>query len=378
MTSTLQTQLVHLGDVSYPYYYGTDCVPEILDSLKGLDADRFIVVTDNTVLNLHAQRLLPGLSFLAPVTLLSMIPGDGTTSIANLSQYLETAVLEGATSRSVVVAFGGGAPGNVAGLMAALLFGGVRLVHVPTTMIAAMDSVISLKQAVHSSRGENHFGTYLTPSAVYLDMSMLLSLPEREVLSGVAEVMKNSVAIRPGSLDRLTALIACGRLEEPESVLWLLRESLAAKTAATVDDGHRQGRGLVLEYGHTIGDALELCDHRRRGVQGFSRGASVMFGAVAAARISVGLGLMRPETADLHEELAALVRAPARLPSGIDVERMMAIIRADPKRGYLPVKPDEAAMVILRDLAQPAGTPQMPLIPVPLSLIEQVLTGLHA
>ncbi|GLY29062.1 iron-containing alcohol dehydrogenase [Kineosporia sp. NBRC 101731] len=373
MTNNLNTKLIHVGDISYPYHYGINCVPAILESMKHLDADRFIVVTDGTVLNLHGSQFLPGLSSLAPVTLLSVPPGDAAKSILSLSEHLEQAITDGATRRSVVIGFGGGAPGNLAGLVAALLFSGVRLVHVPTTTLAAMDSVISLQQAINSSRGMNTFGTFLTPNAVYLDVQMLQSLPDRELRSGLGEATKNCLAVRPGSIDRLRALASSGRLDEPESMLWLLEESLAVKTAVTFDDPHEQGRGLVLEYGHTVGHALELCDRRRRGAEGFSHGASVMFGMIAAARISVEMGLMRPETLAVHTELAQVLGAPQTIPPGIEIERMMTAIRADNKRGYLPLKADEAALVILHDLGRPAGTSEMPLIPVPLNLIRHVL-----
>lgn len=178
---------VVLGQHSYPYFSGHDCSDRIVRALAGYGTDRFFVVTDDTVQALHGDDLLPALGRHAPVHVLSQPPGEGMKSLASLSSYLEAAIAAGATRRSLVVAFGGGVPGNLAGALAGLLYRGVRLVHVPTTTVAAMDSVISLKQAVNSSHGKNHIGIYHIPEAVYLDVRLLQTLPDRELRSGLCE-----------------------------------------------------------------------------------------------------------------------------------------------------------------------------------------------
>ncbi|KAB1990756.1 2-deoxy-scyllo-inosose synthase [Streptomyces triticiradicis] len=367
---------IRLGDVSYPYHYGHDCIDDILAALGEYDADRFLVVTDDNVLALHGEALLEGLRALAPVEVLSLPAGDGMKSLGHLAGHLERAVAAGATRRSVVIAFGGGVPGNLAGVLAALLYRGVRMVHVPTTTVAAMDSVISLKQAINSSRGKNHFGTYLTPQAVYLDVALLRTLPDKQLRSGLCEATKNCLAIAPHAIPAMRKLLADGDLTAPESLLWLLEESLAAKTGVTAKDAREQGSGLILEYGHTVGHAVELCDQKLRGAQGVSHGEAVMFGMLVAARIAAELGVLTADEVAVHDELARALGAPLTVPAGITVDEIMATVRSDNKRGYMTAGPDEAVMVLLRGFGEPLGSPDLPLVTVPLRLVEDVVSGL--
>ncbi|MFD7136153.1 2-deoxy-scyllo-inosose synthase [Streptomyces sp. NPDC059894] len=368
---------VALGETRYPYFYGYDCMDRIVTSIAAHDADRFIVVTDDNVLAQHGDSLLPGLGAHAPVQVLSLPAGENIKSPANLASHLEEAITSGATRRSVVVAFGGGVPGNLAGVVAALLFRGVRLVHIPTTTVSAMDSVISLKQAINSGSGKNHIGTYHTPEAVYLDVALLRTLVDRELRSGLCEATKNCLAIRPDAIPDLRRVLARGDLTAPDTLLWLLEESLEAKISVTAQDRYEQRTGLILEYGHTIGHAVELCDQRLRGSAGISHGEAVMFGMLAAARISAEVGGLTRDDVALHDELAHALGAPVVVPSGLETTEVVNVVRRDNKRGYLPVSGEEAAMVVLDKLGTPMGSRDLPLVPVPMDLVRETVAGLQ-
>ncbi|MET9356572.1 2-deoxy-scyllo-inosose synthase [Streptomyces sp. NPDC006617] len=368
---------VALGETRYPYFYGYDCMDRIVTSIAAYDADRFIVVTDDNVLARHGESLLPALGAHAPVQVLSLPAGENIKSPANLASHLEEAIASGATRRSVVVAFGGGVPGNLAGVVAALLFRGVRLVHIPTTTVAAMDSVISLKQAINSCSGKNHIGTYHTPEAVYLDVALLRTLGDRELRSGLCEATKNCLAIRPDVVPDLRRVLARGDLAAPDTLLWLLEESLEAKISVTAQDRYEQRTGLVLEYGHTLGHAVELCDQRLRGSAGLSHGEAVMFGMLAAARISAQVGGLTLDDVALHDELAHALGAPLVVPAGLETAEVVGVVRRDNKRGYLPVTGEEAAMVVLDELGTPMGSRELPLVPVPMDLIRETVAGLR-
>ncbi|MFI9322640.1 iron-containing alcohol dehydrogenase [Kitasatospora aureofaciens] len=371
-----QSRQVAIGDARYPYYFGHDCADRIASELGRYDADRFLVVTDDTVLGLHGQTLLTELAAYAPVEVLTRPPGESMKSLSTLSSLLDRAIGAGASRRSVVVAFGGGVPGNLAGLLAGLLFRGVRLVHVPTTTVAAMDSTLSLKQAVNSAHGKNHIGMYHTPDAVFTDVRFLQTLPDRELRSGLCEATKNCLAIRPGSAPELRRVLTEGRLASPESLLWLLEESLTAKEQATVGDTKEQASGLVLEYGHTVGHAVELCDQRLGGAAPVSHGEAIAFGMLAAARMSAAIGGLGAEEVALHDELVHALGAPTRLPPGLRVEDVMSVVRVDNKRGYLRIAEHEAAVVLLEELGVPFGSRDCPLTAVDLDLVEEVLNGL--
>ncbi|WP_345037722.1 2-deoxy-scyllo-inosose synthase [Streptomyces sannanensis] len=368
---------VRIGEVEFPYHYGVDCTDRILGELADLGADRFIVVTDDTVLALHGERILPGLRALAPVEVLSQQPGEHMKSLSQLSDYVERALGAHATRSTVVIAFGGGVPGNLAGLLSALIFRGVRLVHIPTTTVAAMDSVLSLKQAINSSLGKNHIGTYYSPEAVYTDIRMLTTLPERELRSGLCEAAKNCLAIAPDALPGLRKVLANGGLNTPDSLLWLLDESIRAKTMVTAQDTREQRAALVLEYGHTTGHAVELADQRLRGSEGLSHGEAIAFGMIVAARISHARGWMSRECVIQHEEIVAALGAPQRLPGKMTVDDVLSVVRDDNKRGYLPAEPDSIPYVLLKGLGDLAGTENLPLVQVKLAEIRDALEGLN-
>jgi len=370
---TWNSTRIVLGEADYPYYFGWHCLEHIAHSIGRCEADKFLVVTDDTVLALHGDVLLRGLRAQADVVLLSSPPGEGMKSLRHLSFHLERAIAAGATRRSIVVAFGGGVPGNLGGMLAALLFRGIRLVHVPTTTVAAMDSVLSLKQAINSGYGKNHVGTYYAPIAVYLDLALLQTLPQRELRSGFCEAAKNCLAIRPESLPNLRRILRQGELASPSALEWLLEDSLAAKSAVTALDAKEQRSGLILEYGHTIGHAIELCDHRLRGTAGLSHGEAVAMGFAAAARASLALGKLDRKSARIHSDLLVDLGVPAHLP-GLKVSDVIGVVHADNKRGYLAHAPHETAMVLLSELGVPVGEPDLPLISVPLDLIEQVVS----
>jgi 3-dehydroquinate synthase/2-deoxy-scyllo-inosose synthase len=366
---------IAIGHEGFPYFFGFDCLEAIGAELARYDADRFLVVTDETVLGLYGEQFLPALENIAPVHLLSQPPGEEMKSLSCLVNQIGEAIAAGATRRSVVVVFGGGVPGNLGGMVAALLFRGVRLVHVPTTTVAAMDSVISLKQAVNSRQGKNHIGCYHRPEAVYTDVTLMQSLPERELRSGLCEATKNCLAIRPEAVDQLREAA-----EDPAStsvLLWLLEESLAAKLSVMADDATERRSGLVLEYGHTIGHAVEISDQRVSGSDGISHGEAVGLGMVAASRIAHVLGALDAEAVKLHEELVATVGAPVTVPEHLDLEEVVNAVRADSKRGFLSLDEDEVAMVLLSDLGKPLGSAECPLIPVSIDVIEHVLHDLH-
>ncbi len=369
---------IRIGDAVYPYYSGFDCIGAFVEQLEPLQADRFIVVTDDTVLALHGDALLPHLRRLAPTSVFSHEPGESMKTLQRLADYVERALEAGATRRSVVVAFGGGVPGNVGGLLASLLFRGIHIVNMPTTTMAAMDSALSLKQAVNSTRGKNHIGAYVKPYAVFTDVRLLTTLPARELRSGLCEAAKNCLAICPAALPTLRRILADGDLGSPESLLWLLEESIAAKSTVTTDDSREQRTGLTLEYGHTVGHAVELADFHRRGAKGLSHGDAVALGMIVAARISHARGWLSDAELEAHVDIVTALGAPLQLPPGVTVDEVMALVRSDNKRGYLPLEHDSMPFVLLKRLGHTAGDPQLPLVGVRCAEVVAALDAMVA
>jgi 3-dehydroquinate synthase/2-deoxy-scyllo-inosose synthase len=368
----------NVGNYSIPYYFGLDCLDEIVDHLSRYEADSYHLVTDDTVGARFGDSLVADLSRSAPTHVMSHPAGERMKSLSVVDRFLEKAVAVGATRRSVIIALGGGVPGNVAGVMAGLLFRGVRLVQIPTTILAAVDSVLSLKHAVNGPRGKNHFGLYKAPEAIFVDVRMLQSLPSREVRSGLCEVAKNTMAIRPALIPALTSLLTSGDMLSAPHVLDMIRGGISVKSAVMRCDPFERSTGLVLEYGHTVGHAIELCEMRGRRDEATSHGAAVAVGMLAASRIAAAMGALGDYALQVHAELVTLLEVSDRIPPNIGVAELVDVIRADNKRGYLKLGKDEAAFVLLRELGGVQGSAELPLVPVPLGLVCEILVELGA
>lgn len=373
---TRSQRLYAFDGVSFPVKIGHGLVDEFVFDVLSLDPDKAIIITDSTVLALHARKFSNALSKHIPTKILSGVPGEAMKSLSVLHDFLESAVSWGVTRKTIVVAFGGGVSGNIAGLVASLLFRGIRLVHCPTTLLAALDSVISLKQAVNSGQGKNLFGCYLVPSMVLVDTALMETLPAQEWRSGLCEVAKNALAIRPAMIERLLTELRPDRAPEGELLDWIIRESIGSKIQLMCADRYEKKAAIRLEYGHTVGHAIELAAGQGAPGQGISHGEAVGIGMIAAAEIAARQGFMAAPCLALHHDLLARVGAPRTLPLGLDAERVMRFVKRDNKRGYVACGQRETPMVLLRAPGQPLGDADLPLVPVALDLIRETLNGL--
>jgi 3-dehydroquinate synthase/2-deoxy-scyllo-inosose synthase len=362
---------VRFGSVSYPFRLGTDCLPQLIDELVAMEASRYLVISDDNTAPLFGEEVLAALSVRAPATLLTHPAGEPSKHLDAAGALIDAALGAGADRASVVVAVGGGVTGNIAGLVAALLFRGIRFVHIPTSLIAVLDSVVSLKQAVNASVGKNLVGTFYPPTAVLADTAVLRTLPRREVVSGLCEAVKNALAIRPEMTHMLLRRLRPDARYDDATLRMIIAESVLAKVELMRDDERECREGIVLEYGHTVGHALE---HTAGG--DLSHGEAIGIGMVAAAKIAHRLGYLDAAVLELHRELLRRAGAPVTIPDGIDLSEVMCRLRFDNKRGYLRDVGDDAAMVLLRGHGQPIWRGERPLVPVPMALVEDVLEEL--
>ncbi|WP_242440893.1 2-deoxy-scyllo-inosose synthase [Streptomyces sp. CB02923] len=363
---------ITMEDATFPYRLGTDCAEEIVARLGDRAASRYLVVCDTTVAALYGHDLVARLEKDAgPAVLLTHEAGEVHKDVTTVGALAEQALGAGADRRSIVVALGGGITGNIAGLLAALLFRGIALVHVPTTVVAMLDSVLSLKQAVNASFGKNLVGTFYQPAEVLADTAMLRTLPVRELRSGMGEVVKNALAIRPSMTERLAGLLRPDGRYDDDALRWIIAESVAAKADVTGADKHERRDGLVLEYGHTAGHAIE---HAARGE--VAHGAGVAIGMVIAAEVSHRLGHASAPFVALHRELIAKAGLEHAVPAFVGTDDVKNWLTYDNKRGYLDCEGTSTPMVLLSGPGQPLRTGGMPLVPVPLSVLNETVDAL--
>jgi 3-dehydroquinate synthase/2-deoxy-scyllo-inosose synthase len=363
------------GDLEVPYLYGADCEADlaaaVLDRLGDLDA--LLLVVDDRVTG-HAARLATRLTRSTRVETFALRALPEHKTLGSVQDIMGFAIDRGLTRRSAIVAMGGGTAGNVAGLAASLLFRGTRLVHLPTTPVAAFDAVISLKQAVNLSAGKNLCGTYFPPTLIACDLRWLTTVPRADLLAGLAEMVKNVLVSAPGQENKLAAAIGALPTHPHEALRHLLEIGIDAKAPFLRTDPQERQAALVFEYGHTAGHALEF-------LGGVSHGEAVAWGMLAAAEVGRRYGLSEADVGT-HRRLTALLDLPDPGPliRRLDRTALRVALAADNKRGYGPCAPDEVLMVVLDAIGRPVvpgpataeagvsgGAGRPPLVPVPVN-----------
>jgi 3-dehydroquinate synthase len=253
-----------------------------------------------------------------------------------------------------VVAVGGGATTDVAGFAAATWLRGVPLVNIPTTVLGMVDAAVGGKTGVDLPAGKNLVGAFHQPVAVVADMDTLAGLPAAEVRSGLAEVAKAGLVGDPALAEALARAAGPAVAADPVALAPLVEGAVRVKAAAVGADEHEEGGDgavgrLMLNYGHTLGHALE----RLAGYQGIRHGEAVALGMVFAARVAEAVGLARPGLADGHVELLAALGLPV---GGVrlDPDQVLAAMATDKKhrqglRLVLLRRPGEPAVVAAPD-----------------------------
>jgi 2-deoxy-scyllo-inosose synthase len=288
------------------------------------------------------------LDAVAPVTLLQVPAREHAKNLATIDELAKVAFNSGTTRMSVFVALGGGLAGNVAGLLAHLFLRGARLVHIPTTLLAMSDSVLSLKQAVNSEVGKNHLGAFHAPELVWSQLDYLATLPPTQIRAALCEAIKNVIAICPERYDEVAARLRADAVYSHAEFAWFIGMCVDAKQQVMAADPQEKGRALVLEYGHTVGHAAELVTGGS-----FSHGLAIGVGGLVAARIATLLGVGDPAVEEAHEALLLLNGAPTYFRGDFDAGRLMRAIRLDNKRGYIPHRLGCIDMILLAGLGQP-------------------------
>ena len=291
------------ASTSYPVFVGRGALGRGI--FHPTDGRRF-VVADERVAALH--RLSGDWSLSVPA-------GEAEKTLGRAEEVLRAMARDGVSRHDLVVAFGGGVVGDLAGFCAAVYQRGVRCVQVPTTLVAQVDSAYGGKTGVDLPEAKNYVGAYHQPSAVLVDPGVLETLPPEEVAAGYAEVVKTAL-IAGGSLWERVRSGADPTAEE------VITGCLRTKLAVVAEDERDEGRRQVLNLGHTVGHALEAATGYRR----LRHGEAVALGLLCVLRLS--------GREALREEVAALLSArglPARL-EGVGVDEVVDLVARDKKR----------------------------------------------
>jgi 3-dehydroquinate synthase len=292
----------------------------------------------------HAGRVagsLRGAGF-DPVVL-EVPEGEEAKSLREAERLWDGFLAHGIDRASPVVAVGGGVVGDLAGFAAASFMRGVPVVQVPTTLLAQVDASIGGKVAVNHPRGKNLIGAFHQPRLVLIDPETLRTLPEREYRSGLAEVVKTGAALNADLFAALEGGLDPLRRRDPDFLETVVAACCAEK-ARIVEQDEREETGvrMVLNYGHTVGHALEVLSGYRR----WLHGEAVAIGMAAAGRLAVRVGWTDARIADRQDALLQGVGLPIRF-SGIDPRQVADALRHDKK-----ARDGRVPFVLLRGLGR--------------------------
>ena len=297
------------------------------------DRDRYFVITVPPVRKAWGPALMSALAGVGlEAELLEMADGESHKTMTTVEHLARKLVKSEADRSSVVVAFGGGVVGDLAGLLAAVFMRGIDYVQVPTTLLAQVDAALGGKTAVNLREGKNLVGRFHQPRAVLIDPAVLSTLPEREYRSGLYEALKCGIVGNAEIFNRLETQRDPILRRDPAVLEWMITECVKFKAAVVTADTLERGERRILNFGHTIGHALEAETSYRQ----FLHGEAVAWGMVAAAMIAAALQKTDSDTA---RRIISTVLALAPLPK-VDLrgKRVFRRLRADKKRanGFVP------------------------------------------
>jgi 3-dehydroquinate synthase len=290
-------------------------------------ASRLVVVSSPRVWSLHGDAVRAGLGTaghdLAPV----LVPdGEKAKTMATMGKVHDALVSMGVDRKAVLIVVGGGVIGDLAGFAAASYLRGIRLVHVPTTVVAQTDSAIGGKVGVNHKLGKNLLGAFHQPALVAVDPSVLATLSRRELRAGLYEVVKYGVIASAPLFARCGASMSELLDGSPDALLPVITECCAIKADVVSKDEREDGLRRILNFGHTIGHALEAVTNYRL----LRHGEAVAYGMKAASAIAVARGTWR---ADDDAALTAVLDGMGPLPAigALDVAEILAATRRDKK-----------------------------------------------
>lgn len=315
-----------IGEREVPVHLGAG----VIDSLGPLLASRgrgdgVMVVVDDGILA-AGERVAASCRAAGLRVVVEPVPaGEASKSLAGIERLARVAARAGIRRHDVVVAVGGGVVGDLAGFLAASYQRGVRLVQVPTTLLAMVDSSLGGKTGVDLPEGKNYVGAVWQPEAVVMDTSVLATLPARELSCGFAEVVKYGLLVG-GDLMEMVA--GWPDLPGPDAELAeLIRRCAECKLEVVAEDEFDLGRRAILNLGHTVGHGIEAA----AGYDLYHHGEAISLGLLVALRVSEHALGLDPVWRDRTEATLARHGLPVRLDPSVNVDEVIEITSRDKK-----------------------------------------------
>jgi 3-dehydroquinate synthase len=345
---------VSLGARSYAIVVERGGLATIGARLRALEVgSRAAVVTSASILRLFGKTVTASLEEAGfKVTVVDVPEGESAKTLAVADQCWNALLAAQLDRTSTVLALGGGAVGDLAGFVAATYMRGLNFVQLPTTVLAQVDASIGGKTAIDHPAAKNLIGIFYQPRLVVVDPSTATTLPDRDYRSGLAEIVKHGIVLDAAYFADLEASVADILGRDGNTLERIIGGSCRLKAGVIERDPEEKSElRFALNYGHTVGHALEAATAFGR----WTHGEAVSLGIVAEARLAARLGIAGPETVERQERLLAALGLPVSTGS-VDADAVLAAIRRDKKArdGHVPfvLAPSIGAFRVVYDVGQ--------------------------
>jgi 3-dehydroquinate synthase len=318
---------VQLRQAPYDVVLGHGVLAELHELLpRRCPAATYVVITDSVVGPLYAHELAERIGALRPAHLLTFPAGERHKTRETWSRLTDEMLAAGVGRDAAILAVGGGVVGDVAGFVAATYLRGIPYIQVPTTLLAMIDSSVGGKTGVDTPEGKNLVGAFHQPSLVVSDTATLATLPAAHLAAGIAEAVKHGAIADAGYLQTLAARHGQIAAREAETLRDVVARSIEIKAAIVADDEREAGRRAVLNFGHTVGHAVEASTG-----YALMHGEAVAMGMVLEAELGTGLGVTEPGSAETLRATLERYQLPTQPPREASSDAILQAMRYDKK-----------------------------------------------
>ena len=320
---------VNLGDRSYDICIGSNILGKIGSKLKSFNSSpKTAIISNPAVYRLYGKKVLNSIKSSGFDVIPVIIPdGEKYKDISIVQKIYGELLMHRLDRKSALIALGGGVIGDITGFVASTYMRGIDYIQIPTTLLAQVDSSVGGKTGVNHKLGKNMIGTFYQPKLVWIDIDILKTLPQKEFLAGLAEVIKYGVIwdaklfeFLENSRDKILRL-------DKKSLTHIIKRSCEIKAKVVSKDEREAGLRAILNYGHTIGHAIETVT----GYKKYLHGEALAIGMFIEAEIAESLKLLKEKTVQRIKSLIESYGLPTKIPVRINRNILLASMQLDKK-----------------------------------------------
>jgi 3-dehydroquinate synthase len=323
----VQNISVDLKERSYRIVIGTKILQKLGLRVKEFRPSKVAVISNTTIFPIYRDTLLKSLREYNIDPSVLLLPDGEEYKDFLWSYYLHGQLLKSRFDRnSLLIALGGGVVGDITGFVASTYMRGIRCIQVPTSLLAQVDSSVGGKTGVNHPLGKNMIGAFYQPSLVMIDIDTLRTLPKREFYAGMAEIIKYGIIADRTLFDFLKTNKE-GILSLGDDIIKVIQRSCEIKADVVSKDEKESGMRAILNFGHTIGHAIETITGYKR----FLHGEAIGIGMCAAADLAVKMGVFQKSDLTLIKDLVRMYQLPSDIPEDINVSEIISAMEIDKK-----------------------------------------------